>query len=128
MARRGRAMPKRSARSRATMRPVSTIRSVLSAPGTSASGRWMVTGTTASSGDHSIITGRTALPVVSAASLARYSVWPGSAKAGAVEHVLGDRVGDDGRGAAGDHVGDGAADGGDRGRCARLRPACRVSP
>ncbi len=30
------------------------------------------------------------------ASLARYSVWPGSAKAAAVEHVLGDRIGDDG--------------------------------
>ena len=30
------------------------------------SGRWIVTGTTASSGDHSIITGRTALPVASA--------------------------------------------------------------
>src|ERR1700722_6394461 len=40
----------------------------------------MVTGTTASSGDHSIITGRRVLPVASCASVARNSVWPGSAK------------------------------------------------
>ena len=49
--------------------------------GTSASGRWMVTGTTASSGDHSIITGRDVdCRCVSCARRARYSVWPGSAK------------------------------------------------
>src|ERR671917_278405 len=40
----------------------------------------MVTGTTASSGAHSIITGWQAAPVSSCASRARYSVWPGSAK------------------------------------------------
>ncbi len=62
------------------MRPVSTITSASSAAGTSRSGRWMVTGTTASSGDHSIITGRSAVPVARAASFARYSVWPGSEK------------------------------------------------
>src|SRR5262245_41279982 len=40
----------------------------------------MVTGTTASSGDHSIITGRVATPVDSSTSLPRYSVCPGSGK------------------------------------------------
>ena len=40
----------------------------------------MVTGTTAISGDHSIITGHAGLPVRSNDSLARYSVWPGSSK------------------------------------------------
>src|SRR5580692_12692050 len=40
----------------------------------------MVTGTTASSGDHSIMTGRGVLPVASCTSVARNSVWPGSAK------------------------------------------------
>ena len=40
----------------------------------------MVTGTTASSGDHSIITGLTGLPVHSCASRPKNSVWPGSAK------------------------------------------------
>src|ERR1700735_2452926 len=40
----------------------------------------MVTGTTASSGDHSSITGRRVLLVVSCASVARNSVWPASAK------------------------------------------------
>ena len=49
------------------------------AAGTSRSGRWIVTGTTASSGDHSIITGMRGLRrCAPAASLARYSVWPGS--------------------------------------------------
>ena len=33
----------------------------------------------------------------------------GIGKAGAVEHVLGDRIGDDGGGTAGEHVGDGAS-------------------
>ena len=60
----------------------------------------MVTGTTASSGDHSIITGCAAIAGhVLGDSLARYSVWPGSAKPELVEHVLGDRIGDDRRGA-----------------------------
>ncbi len=40
----------------------------------------MVTGTTASSGDHSIMTGCKDFPVASCTSLARNSVWPGSAK------------------------------------------------
>jgi hypothetical protein len=57
MARRGRAMSKRSRRSRATMRPVSTTRPSLSRAVTSFSARWIVTGTTASSGDQSIMTG-----------------------------------------------------------------------
>ena len=62
------------------MRPVSTISSVESCLKMSLSGRWMVTGTTASSGDHNIITGRSDLPVASCTSVARNSVWPGSAK------------------------------------------------
>ena len=40
----------------------------------------MVTGTTASSGAQSIMTGIAVMPVISFASLARNSVWPGSAK------------------------------------------------
>ena len=122
-ARPGDAEPLR-ARSRATIRPVSTIRSLSSCPGTSLSGRWMVTGTTASSGDHSIMTGRAVTPVISATSRARNSVWPGSAKPGAVEHALGDRIGDHRARRAGDHVGDRAPDRRDRGRRARcVRPA-----
>src|SRR5579863_7276753 len=39
----------------------------------------MVTGTTASSGDHNIITGRRVFWVASCTSVARNSVWPGSA-------------------------------------------------
>ena len=73
-------MPKRSIRSRATTRPVSKIRSRVSRSGTSLNGTWIVTGTTATSGDHSIITGHAGLPVCSNDSLARYSVWPGSEK------------------------------------------------
>jgi len=57
----------------------STTRSLESCLKISLSGRWIVTGTTASSGDHSIITGRTDLPVASCTSVARNSVWPGSA-------------------------------------------------
>src|ERR1700690_1202987 len=40
----------------------------------------MVTGTTASSGDHNIMTGGRTVPVASCTSVARNSVWPGSAK------------------------------------------------
>ena len=40
----------------------------------------MVTGTSARSGDQSIITACAGAPVASSVSLARYSVWPGSAK------------------------------------------------
>ena len=43
----------------------------------------------------------------------------GLGEAGAVEHVLGDRIGDDGGGDAGADIGDRAADRGDRGRRAR---------
>ena len=86
----------------------------------------MVTGTTASSGDHSIITGVTCLPVASCASCPRNSVWPGLGKAGARQHALGDRIGDHGGGFARHHVVDRAADRGDRRRRARMRPACRA--
>ena len=77
---RGRGMRNRAERSRATIRPVSTTSSVERCWKISFSGRWIVTGTTASSGDQSIITGRSCRPVASCTSVARNSVWPGSAK------------------------------------------------
>ena len=49
------------------------------AAGTSASGMWMVTGTTRSSGAASIITGVAGLPKSSSLSAPRNSVWPGNA-------------------------------------------------
>ena len=58
---------------------VSMISSRVKRRGTSASGMWMVTGTTARSSDQIIITGLGAGPP-SAASAARNSVWPGKAK------------------------------------------------
>ena len=98
------------------MRPVSTMSSVVSVDTTSRSGRWMVTGTTASSGDHSIITGCAGLSGRLGGELGEEFGMAGLGKAGAVEHVLGDRIGDHGGGAAGQHVGDRAADRGDRRR------------
>ena len=65
-----------SSRSATAMRAVATISSLDSCAIASRSERWMVTGTTASAGDHSIITGCGARPP-SAASSARNSVWPG---------------------------------------------------
>ena len=50
-------MPKRDFRSATAMRAVATISSLESCAIASRSGRWIVTGTTASVGDHSIITG-----------------------------------------------------------------------
>ena len=88
-------MPKRSIRSRATMRPVSTIRSRVSRCGTSLNGRWMVTGTTASSGDHSIITGHAGLPVALERQLGEKFGVARLGEARPVEHALGDRIGDD---------------------------------
>ena len=55
----------------------------------------MVTGTTASASDQIIITGNAGAPQALASS-PRYSVCPGKAEAGFVEHGLGDRIGDDG--------------------------------
>ena len=78
-ARRGCAIPKRSRRSWATIRPVVVTSSGVSAATTSRNGKWIVTGTTASSGDQSIMTGCAATPVDCSESLARYSVCPGSA-------------------------------------------------
>ena len=104
------------------MRPVSTIRSVVSCCGTSRSGRWIVTGTTASSGDHSIITGCAARPVRFLRELGEKFGVAGLGEAGAVEHGLGDRIGDDRVRAPGEHIGDRAADRGDRGRARSMRP------
>ena len=82
--------------------PVATISSVVSAAGTSASGMWMVTGTVRSSGPASIITGVTVLPVVAAREMGEVFGVAGKAEAGVVEHLLGDRSGDDRGGAAGE--------------------------
>jgi hypothetical protein len=76
IASRGRARPKCAFRSATAIRAVVTISSLESWASASRSERWMVTGTTASAGDHSIITGCGARPP-SAASSARNSVWPG---------------------------------------------------
>ena len=62
------------------MRPVSTMSCVESCATASFNATWMVTGTTASSGDHNNITGITILPVARWQSRARYSVCPGSVK------------------------------------------------
>ena len=74
------AMCRRSAAS--TMRAVETISSLVRSVMASRSGRWIVTGTTASACDHSIITGCGARCAGScvAANSARNSVWPGWAK------------------------------------------------
>ena len=76
IASRGRARPKCAFRSATAIRAVVTISSLESWASASRSERWMVTGTTASAGDHSIITGCGARPPL-AASSARNSVWPG---------------------------------------------------
>ena len=74
-----------------------TIRSVVSACGTSRSGMCTVTGTTASASLHSIITGmRRRLAGFRRQGGQELGV-AGMAEAGLVEHVLGDRVGHDGR-------------------------------
>ena len=93
---------------------------------TSFRGKWMVTGTTASSGDHSIITGCAATPVDASRKLGEILGVSGLGEAGAVEHVLGDRIGDDRAGGAGADVGHGAVDGGERRRRARLIRSARL--
>ena len=101
------------------MRPVSTTSSVERCAKISRSGKWMVTGTTASSGDHSIITGRSDLAGRFVHQRGQKFGMTRFGKSPIVEHVLGHRVGDDrGRGTRQD-VGDRAANGGDGGRCAR---------
>ena len=102
------------------MRPVSTMRSRLSCCGTSVSGRWMVTGTTASSGAHSIMTGPRHDTGCLGCELAEKFRVPRFGKAGAVEHVLGDGVGDNSRCRAIEHVGNRGADRRDRRRRAGL--------
>ena len=61
------------------MRAVETISASVRAAGTAASGMWIVTGTTLSTRDQSIITGWAAPPQALASS-PRNSVWPGKAK------------------------------------------------
>ena len=115
---RGRAMPKRDVSSVATMRTVETMSSLVSWLRASRKETWIVTGTTASRGDHSIITGCGTRPS-SLRELGEEFGVAGMAEAGAVKHALGDRVGDDGAGAAGADVADRLADRGERCRCAR---------
>ena len=112
IARRGLAMPKRAFRSAATMRAVVTIRSADSCAIASRSERWMVTGTTASAGDHSIITGCGASAAVRGQFGEKFGM-AGMPKSGAVEHALGDRIGDDRAGPSGDDIADRLADRGD---------------
>ncbi len=76
----------------------------------------MVTGTTASAGDHSIITGCGAGPP-SAASSARNSVWPGWRKPARYSTLFGDRIGDDSAGSPAPDMVD---------RVGEWRPAPRV--
>ena len=79
-----------------------------------------MTGTTASSGDHSIMTGCTAIAGGFLGELAEILGMAGFGEARPVEHVLGDRIGHDRAGGAGADIGDGATDGRKRGRRARL--------
>ena len=97
-------------RSCATMRAVSTISSLESCGKISRSGRWIVTGTTASSGDHSIITGRNDLPVASLHQSGQKFGVAGLGKAPIVENIFGDRIGHDSRRLARHDIGDGATD------------------
>ncbi len=76
----------------------------------------MVTGTTASSGDHSSITGCAGMPGRFFGKLGEVFRVTRFGEARAVQDVLRDRIGHDGGGGAGADVVDGAADGGERGR------------
>ena len=108
------------------MRPVSTMRSLDRCVKMSRSGRWIVTGTTASSGDHSIITGRNDFAGRFLHQRRQKFGVPGLGKAPIVEHILGDRIGDDGGRRAGHDVGDRAADRSDGGRRARAIGLARL--
>ena len=73
--------------------PVSTISSVVSAAGTSASGMWMVTGTARiGAGEHHH---RRRAP--SSGEVRENSVWPGWRSRRRIERLLVDRIGDDAR-------------------------------
>ncbi len=110
-------MPKRDLSSAATMRTVETIRSLVS---------WQRLAQRdvdrhrhhGERGDHSIITGCGTRPSRGGELGEEFGV-AGMAEPRAVEHALGDRVGDDGAGAASRDVRDRLADRGERGRCAR---------
>ena len=118
-ARRGRAMPKRSRRSRATIRPVSTIRSVVSRARHVAHRQvngHRHDGKLGRPQHHHRM--RRASGVLLRELGEKFGV-AGLGEAGAVEHRLGDRIGDDRVRAPGEHVGDRAADRRDRGRRAR---------
>ena len=80
------------------MRAVRTIRSAVKADGTSLSGICTVTGTTARASLHSIMTGCGRLAGFRRQGGEVFGM-AGMAKAGGIEHVLGDRVGDDRAGA-----------------------------
>ena len=113
-------MPKSRRSAAAVMRPAATIAVGATARRSpSRSARWIVTGTTRSSGQASIITGRGA-----ARQLGEELGVAGMAEAGGVERLLLDRVGDERRGAAGADQRDAGADRRDhRRRVGRVRPA-----
>ena len=90
----------------------------------SRSERWIVTGTTASVGDHSIITGCGACAAVGRQFGEKFGV-AGMAESGAVEHALGDRIGDDGAGPSSDDIVDRLTD---RGQMLRRRWCRRDAP
>ena len=121
---RGAAMPKSAISAAWVMRSVASSSSGVSARGTSASGMWMVTGTTRSAGAASIITGSGAPE-----RCARNSVWPGKAKpAPVLQRLLVDRVGAEReRRAAADQLDAAGDDRDDRGGV-RRDPAGRAAP
>ena len=115
-ARRGRAMPKRAVRSRATMRPVSTIE-------VGGQVRHHLAQRQMDGHRHHRKLRRPQHHHRPHRLAGRFRGEPGQefgvarlGKARAVEHVLGDRIGDQRGGVAGQHVGDRAADRGDRRR------------
>ena len=84
----------------------------------------MVTGTARSSGPASIITAVQRLARARRREIGEEFGVAGIAEAGVVEHLLGDRRGDDRRGAPGEDVADGAVD---RFDDARRVPGVRLS-
>ena len=82
--------------SRSTIRAVASMRSRVRRCGTSASGTWIVTGTTASSGDQIIITGFAGAPQRAREFAQEFGV-AGMAESRVVKRLLGDRIGDHAR-------------------------------
>ncbi len=98
--------------------PGLTISSVVSVGTTDVNGRWIVTGTTASSGAHSIITARAGFLRRFGRKLGEIFGVARFGKSGTIEHVLGDRIGHQSCGVACNDVLNSHVDGGEGGRCA----------